>query len=127
MSSGSYVKESILAFYYSHFFVPAVAALVFVAIFYATQSKDNSTIPLYLPEKSAAGNYKTRWVWDSVNLLQEAYRKFNGKPFRVWTTEGAQVVIPPDYVDELKMLPDHTFPSALRNVRKIADHSLLSV
>ena len=75
MSSGSYVKESILAFYYSHFFVPAVAALVFVAIFYATQSKDNSTIPLYLPEKSAAGNYKTRWVWDSVNLLQEAYRK----------------------------------------------------
>ena len=35
----------------------------------------------------------------------------------IWTTEGPQVVIPPDFVDQLKMLPDHTFPSALRDVR----------
>ncbi|EAW13530.1 cytochrome P450 [Aspergillus clavatus NRRL 1] len=89
----------------------------FIAIVaFATQrSPEISSAPLFTPTKSAAGNRKRRWMYDSVNLLQEGYKMFQGKPFQIWTTEGAQVVIPPDFVDELKMLPDHTFPSALRH------------
>lgn len=49
-------------------------------------------------------------------LLGSDDLQFRGRPFRIWTTEGTQLVIPPDYVDEVKMLPDNKFPSALRNV-----------
>ncbi|KAL4894557.1 cytochrome P450 [Aspergillus ambiguus] len=41
-------------------------------------------------------------------------RQFYNKPWQVWTSEGYQVVLPPTYVDQLKMLPDHTLPSSLR-------------
>ncbi|KAE9363515.1 cytochrome P450 [Stipitochalara longipes BDJ] len=44
---------------------------------------------------------------DSMNLLREGFSKFKDQPFQVWTTEGNQVVIPPKFIDELKMLPDH--------------------
>lgn len=114
MLSISHLDNLFLTFQSPFVFVPAIAALVVLAALYVARSNTNPSIPLYVPEKSAAGNLKKRWMFDSVNLLQEAYKKFYGKPFKVWTTEGSQVVIPPDYVDEVKMLQDHTFPSALR-------------
>ncbi|KAL1872678.1 hypothetical protein Daus18300_004224 [Diaporthe australafricana] len=61
-----------------------------------------------------AGTPKKRWMWDSLQLLREGYSKFYGRPWQVWTSEGYQLVLPPAYLDELKMLPDHTFPSSLR-------------
>ncbi|KAI9039231.1 cytochrome P450 [Aspergillus affinis] len=98
------------------FILLGLALTFFVYTFLVTpHSSQTSSAALFTPDKTDAGNRKKRWLYDSVNLLQEGYQKFYGKPFRIWTTEGEQVVIPPDYVDELKMLPDHTFPSALRH------------
>ncbi|KAK1141873.1 hypothetical protein N8T08_008386 [Aspergillus melleus] len=101
---------------------PALLTLLFLAVVYliyaflsTPQSSKASSAALFTPDRTSAGDRKKRWLYDSVNLLQEGYQKFDGKPFRIWTTEGEQVVISPDYVDELKMLPDHTFPSALRH------------
>lgn len=51
--------------------------------------------------------------------------QFYDKPFQVWTTEGNQLVLPPKYFDEVKMLPDHTFPSSLRDVRNMRRMSIL--
>ncbi|KAK2048033.1 cytochrome P450 [Colletotrichum somersetense] len=66
---------------------------------------------LFLWDTGAAGTAKKRWMWDSLKLLREGYSKFYGRPWQVWTSEGHQVVLPPNYIDELKMLPDHTLPS----------------
>ncbi|CAD6569440.1 MAG: hypothetical protein ASARMPREDX12_002450 [Alectoria sarmentosa] len=115
MSSIFHLEHSLPTFQSLIFFASSIAALLLLAALYAARSNAPPSIPLYVPETAAAGNQKKRWMYDSVNLLQEAYKKFNGKPFKVWTTEGNQIAIPPDYVDELKMLPDHTFPSALRD------------
>lgn len=48
--------------------------------------------------------------------------QFYGRPWQVWTSEGYQLVLPPAHLDELKMLPDHTFPSSLREV-SVTNHS----
>lgn len=47
---------------------------------------------------------------------QSNHSQFYDKPWQIWTSEGYQVVLPPAHVDELKMLQDDTFPSALREV-----------
>ena len=57
------------------FLAPSIAAVIVFAALYAARSKANPSIPLYVPGTSAAGNQKKRWMFDSVNLLQEAYRK----------------------------------------------------
>ncbi|KAL4779475.1 cytochrome P450 [Aspergillus varians] len=68
----------------------------------------------YQWDTSVSGSPKKRWMWDSLQLLREGYSQFYDKPWQVWTSEGDQVVLPPASVDGLKMLPDHTLPSSLR-------------
>ncbi len=75
MLSISHLDNSFLTFQSPFVSVPAIAAFVVLAALYAARSDTNPSIPLYVPEKSAAGNLKKRWMFDSVNLLQEAYKK----------------------------------------------------
>lgn len=77
MSFKSYTEGSLLTFQSALFLAPSIAAVVVLATLYAVRSdlNPNPSIPSYVPEKSAAGNYKKRWMSDSVNLLQEVYRK----------------------------------------------------
>lgn len=42
--------------------------------------------------------------------------------FQIWTTEGNQLVLPPRYVDELKMKQDTVLPSSLLEV-PLHEHS----
>ncbi|KAH8659907.1 cytochrome P450 [Xylariales sp. PMI_506] len=96
----------------------ALAALVAALIACASiltqfRRRDALNIQRYQWETGVSGTAKKRWMWDSLNLLREGYFKFYNKPWQVWTSEGYQVVLPPPYLDELKMLPDHTFPSSL--------------
>lgn len=42
--------------------------------------------------------------------------KFPKTLFQIWTSQGNQLVLPARYLDELKMMPDTKFPSALRVV-----------
>lgn len=51
------------------------ALIVAAALFYVAFPNEDPPIPLYVPEKSAVGNQKKRWMFDSANLLQEAYTK----------------------------------------------------
>ncbi|KAL4901001.1 hypothetical protein BDW74DRAFT_89620 [Aspergillus multicolor] len=74
----------------------------------------NPNIQHYQWDTSALGSPKKRWMWDSLRLLREGYKQFYGKPWRVWTSEGDHIVLSPAAVNELKMLPDHTLPSSLR-------------
>ena len=57
------------------FYPPIIAALVILTALYTARRISNSIIPLYVSENAAAGNEKQRWMYDSVNLLQEAYKK----------------------------------------------------
>lgn len=103
----------------------------------------SSNIQRYQWNTGVAGTPKKRWMWDSLQLLREGYSKvspdahihtdnlalsndwwpqFYGRPWQVWTSEGYQLVLPPAYLDELKMLPDHTLPSSLREV-SLPNHS----
>ena len=74
--------ESILLVIQNHlslFFFAAILASIATAasITYTKRSEDDSPIPLYIPETTAAGNKKKRWLYDGVNTLQEAYKKVN--------------------------------------------------
>ncbi|KAH7357234.1 cytochrome P450 [Rhexocercosporidium sp. MPI-PUGE-AT-0058] len=95
------------------------SVLVWV-IFSCLRSKLGSYIPLYDDDAHALLSFNRRRMFDSVNLLREGYHKFYDKPFRVWTSQGEQVSLPPKYIDGLKMLPDHTFSSQLRDFMLVA-------
>lgn len=75
MSSIFHLEHLFLTFQSPLFFASSLAAFILLAILYAAHSNAPSSIPLYVPETSAAGNQKKRWMFDSVNLLQEAYKK----------------------------------------------------
>ncbi|KAF8867032.1 cytochrome P450 [Acephala macrosclerotiorum] len=97
------------------FILTSAIILFCIAAFYFPRSQENASVPFYQWNTSASGKPQKRWLWDSANLLKEGYNQFCNKPFQVWTTEGDQIALPPPYTDELKMLPDHTFPSSLRD------------
>lgn len=75
MPSLYHAKEVLLIFQSPLFLGPTIAAFLILAALYAARSNANSSIPLYVPAKSAAGNQKKRWMYDSASLLQEAYKK----------------------------------------------------
>ena len=49
--------------------------IIVAALYYVASSNEDSSIPLYVPERSTVGNQKKRWMSDSANLLQEAYTR----------------------------------------------------
>ena len=55
--------------------VLCLAVIASFATLYAKRLRSNSTIPLYIPQISTAGGQKKRWMFDSVNLLQEGYQR----------------------------------------------------
>ncbi|KAL2817756.1 cytochrome P450 [Aspergillus cavernicola] len=92
----------------------AILSCTWILLQRSRASAPNPSIQHYQWDNRAAGTAKKRWLWDSLTLLREGYFRFYNQPWQVWTSEGYQVVLPPSYVDELKMLPDHTLPSSLR-------------
>ncbi|KAH6721744.1 cytochrome P450 [Leptodontidium sp. MPI-SDFR-AT-0119] len=88
--------------------------------FFYFSGKPEPDIPLYADRDNAFFSFNKRWMFDSANLLREGYYKFYDKPFGVWTSQGEQVSLPPKYVDGLKMLPDHTLTSQLRDFMQVA-------
>ncbi|KAL4939386.1 hypothetical protein BDV06DRAFT_214358 [Aspergillus oleicola] len=91
-----------------------VSILILAHLLRSTFTKPGVLIQRYQWDTSALGSRKKRWMWDSLTLLREGYAQFNDRPWLIWTSEGDHVVLPPSAVDELKMLPDHTLPSSLR-------------
>lgn len=75
MSSKVHLEGLFLTFQSLLFFALPIAAFIVFAVLYAAHSNANPSVPLYVPETSAAGNQKKRWMFDSVSLLQEAYKK----------------------------------------------------
>ncbi|KAF4637272.1 hypothetical protein G7Y89_g787 [Cudoniella acicularis] len=81
--------------------VPAsytTVALILVgtsALYYIWEHVCKNPIPIYVGDGTKSA--KQRWMSDAINLLQEGYNK----------------LLPPRYIDELKMLPDSEFTSAL--------------
>ncbi|CZR62387.1 uncharacterized protein PAC_12284 [Phialocephala subalpina] len=48
-----------------------------------------------------------------MNFLREGHKKYLDKIFQVWTTGGYQLVLPPKYIEEAKMMPDDILRSSL--------------
>ena len=73
----TYENEYFLrAFQYLIFPALSISALIIAAtLYYVASSNEDPSIPLYVPEGSIEGNQKKRWMFDSANLLQEAYTK----------------------------------------------------
>ncbi|KAL4970622.1 cytochrome P450 [Aspergillus stella-maris] len=99
--------------------LPAAAGLIVCILILAsflriTFARPTILVQRYQWDSRSLGSRKKRWMWDSLNLFREGYVKFYDRPWLVWTSEGDHVVLPPSAVDELKMLPDHTLPSSLR-------------
>ncbi|KAL4977327.1 cytochrome P450 [Aspergillus desertorum] len=91
-----------------------IACFLILAQLLRRRASVKSDIQRYQWDTRTFGSPKKRWMWDSLRLLREGYAQFYDKPWQVWTSEGDHVVLPPACVDELKMLPDHTLPSSLR-------------
>ena len=56
-----------------------IALIIIAALLTVGLPTENSSIPLYVPEKSTVGSQKKRWMFDSPRLLQEAYKKVRGR------------------------------------------------
>lgn len=75
MASNVHLDDLFLAFQSRFFIAFLIVALILFAAVYGARSSASPSIPLYVPATSAAGDRKRRWKFDSVNLLQEAYKK----------------------------------------------------
>jgi hypothetical protein len=79
MTSKFHLSDLVLAFksYPSYLYVASflVAVTAIAVVSNAKRPVDNSSIPLYIPETTAAGNKKKRWLFDNPGALQEAYKK----------------------------------------------------
>ncbi|KAH6714225.1 cytochrome P450 [Leptodontidium sp. MPI-SDFR-AT-0119] len=62
---------------------------------------------------------KKRWRWNADSMLLEAYKKFPGQVFQIWTSEGPEIIIPPAFIDELKGLPDTVLSAAAGMVENL--------
>ncbi|PHH78944.1 hypothetical protein CDD80_5976 [Ophiocordyceps camponoti-rufipedis] len=49
---------------------------------------------------------KIRWIFSAEKLIKESYLTFQDKVYQIRGTEGTQLVLPPRYVGELKILPE---------------------
>ncbi|PHH91714.1 hypothetical protein CDD83_10562 [Cordyceps sp. RAO-2017] len=78
----------------------AVAALLLVAWFIQAR-KCHSSIPVPFYKAS-----KTKWIFSAESLVKDSYRKFQDKVYQISGTEGIQLVLPSNYVSELKTLPE---------------------
>lgn len=59
--------------------ISIIALIIIAALLTVGPPIENSSIPLYVPEKSTVGSQKKRWMFDSPKLLQEAYKKVRGR------------------------------------------------
>ena len=55
---------------------------------------------------------RERYRSEARSMLQEGYAKYKGQPFYVPTLEGDKLMIPPEFVDQLKNLPDEQTDAA---------------
>ncbi|PHH61223.1 hypothetical protein CDD81_657 [Ophiocordyceps australis] len=49
---------------------------------------------------------KAKWIFSAETLVKDSYRKFQDKVYQIRATEGIQLVLPSNYVRELKALPE---------------------
>lgn len=60
----------------SPLFILTCAIVLFgIATFYLPRSREKPPVPFYQWNTSAAGKPQKRWLWDSANLLKEAYNQ----------------------------------------------------
>ncbi|KAF4512681.1 hypothetical protein G6O67_000030 [Ophiocordyceps sinensis] len=78
----------------------AVAAALIVA-WLIQPRKRHSALPVPLYKAS-----KTKWIFSAETLVKDSYRKFQDKVYQISGTEGPQLVLPSNYVGELKTLPE---------------------
>ena len=57
-------------------------------------------------------NARKRYRTEARSMLLEGYSKYKGRPFYVPTLEGDKLMIPSQFVDELKNLPDEVTDAA---------------
>ena len=67
---------------------PALSITAFIiaaALYYVASSNEDSSIPLYVPERSTAGNHKKRWMFDSANFKRRIQECENDSSVPVYT------------------------------------------
>ncbi|KAH7346207.1 cytochrome P450 [Rhexocercosporidium sp. MPI-PUGE-AT-0058] len=89
---------------------PTLTTLTFSLLFFTLTiylSAPPRRFPINAPTlPSSSKEQKKRWRWNSDTMLLEAYKQFPDQVFQIWTSEGPEIIIPPVFVDELKVLPD---------------------
>ncbi|XMA17447.1 hypothetical protein WAI453_010238 [Rhynchosporium graminicola] len=105
--------------YHSYPIPTVLIACLFLTtlIIYITSPPRRFSIDLpTLPESPSA--QRQRWKWKSHIMLLEGYRKFPGKMFQVWSSEGPEIIVPPEFLDELKGLSD-TYLSSIAGLAEM--------
>lgn len=117
-----------------------VAVAVALTVAWLMRSrKQHSTLPVPLYKAS-----KTKWIFSAETLVKDSYRKvrsiqpqpsselttpqFQDKVYQISGTEGPQLVLPSNYVGELKALPEDVLSAkeAIADVRSFP-HMLMSL
>lgn len=77
MSSNFHLKDVLVNSQYPFIAISSflAATTIIAVILYTKRPKQNEPIPLFVAETSGKWNYKKRWIFDSSNLLKEAYKK----------------------------------------------------
>ncbi|POR33451.1 Ent-kaurene oxidase [Tolypocladium paradoxum] len=81
------------------YYLAISAALVVAWLIQAKKQRSTLPVPLYKAPKA-------KWIFCAETLVKDSYRKFQDKVYQIRGTEGPQLVLPSNYVGELKTLPE---------------------
>ncbi|KAE8445045.1 hypothetical protein EG329_013759 [Mollisiaceae sp. DMI_Dod_QoI] len=108
------VMDVILHYSFQHPLLFALVTFVCAIVVASNVSRPKQTERVLIDVPFNEPNWQDclRWSFDTANLIQDAYTKFHGKIFQVWTSEGWEVIIPKHLIKELKSLPDNVLSAS---------------
>ncbi|KAB5563135.1 cytochrome P450 [Coniochaeta sp. 2T2.1] len=86
------------------YWVALACALIVVYILRSSRITDAVDAPFY-----NVGRLK--WMTNAENLVRDSYNKYYDRVYKVRTTEGMHVLVPPKYLDEMRNLPEDVLSS----------------
>ncbi|KAI0536033.1 cytochrome P450 [Xylaria digitata] len=91
--------------------VQVIGATILLSIIYSFFTKNGPWPAFPLISVRGLGPRKS-WMHHGQEVLDEGFKKTNGRPFQVMTGTGPKIILPNKYADEIRNLPELNFPKA---------------
>lgn len=94
--------------------------LLFILFYYGINKKSTLSAPVINPKKGmelSTLSSVNRFMAGSREVMTKGRSMYPDKPYRVYTDWGEALVLPPEFVNELKSHPDLDFQLVAQDVR----------